>query len=118
MLFLSPGVFFELSNQFHIIQICLSPITLLRHPVVLWACAMWSVTFTWVIIQGAVASQIFSAPPYVTLRQRQVNFWRPQVENVSEWRGSVKQQAGACQKQQSNHQHLENNGIFHVGDSH
>lgn len=58
------------SNQSHIFQICLSPITLLRHPVVLWACAMWAVTFTWVIIQGAVASQIFSAPPYnLTLTQ-------------------------------------------------
>lgn len=40
------------------------PILLLRHPGVIWACAMWSVTFTWVIIQGAVASQIFAAPPY------------------------------------------------------
>ncbi|KAH7033733.1 MFS transporter [Microdochium trichocladiopsis] len=40
------------------------PLGLLLSPAVLWACAMWSVTFSWVIIQGAVADQIFRAPPY------------------------------------------------------
>jgi MFS family permease len=52
------------SNQSRIIQILVSPFTLLQHPVIVWACAIWSVTFTWVIIQGAVATQIFAAPPY------------------------------------------------------
>jgi hypothetical protein len=40
------------------------PLTLLLHPATIWACVMWSVTFSWVIIQGAVASQIFAFPPY------------------------------------------------------
>ncbi|KAH7000603.1 major facilitator superfamily domain-containing protein [Ilyonectria destructans] len=42
----------------------LAPLTILRHPVVIWGCAMWSVLFTWNIIQGAIADQIFAAPPY------------------------------------------------------
>ncbi|PYH46222.1 synaptic vesicle transporter [Aspergillus saccharolyticus JOP 1030-1] len=41
-----------------------SPLAILLHPVVLWGCIMWSVTFTWTILLGAVASQIFTAPPY------------------------------------------------------
>ncbi|KAK2000879.1 MFS transporter [Colletotrichum falcatum] len=36
----------------------------LGHPVVIWASAMWSVFFTWVIIQGAVADQIYTTSPY------------------------------------------------------
>jgi MFS family permease len=54
----------EIKNQTRIIQHCIMPFFLLRHPAVIWGCIMWSVTFTWVIIQGAVATQIFSAPPY------------------------------------------------------
>jgi hypothetical protein len=42
----------------------IAPLGLLSHPVAIWGCLMWSVTFTWVIIQGAVASQIWGAPPY------------------------------------------------------
>lgn len=41
-----------------------SPILMLRHPVVIWGCIMWSITFTWVIVLGTVADQIFGAPPY------------------------------------------------------
>ncbi|KAH7329656.1 major facilitator superfamily domain-containing protein [Stachybotrys elegans] len=41
-----------------------SPVLALRHPIVVWAAIMWSVFFTWVIIQGAVADQIYRAPPY------------------------------------------------------
>ncbi|PYH87113.1 hypothetical protein BO82DRAFT_397041 [Aspergillus uvarum CBS 121591] len=41
----------------------LSPLALLLHPIVIWGCIMWSVTFTWTILVGAVASQIFTAPP-------------------------------------------------------
>jgi MFS family permease len=55
---------FEFQGISHILPELIEPVLLLRHPAVLWACAMWSVTFTWVIIQGAVASQIFAAPPY------------------------------------------------------
>jgi hypothetical protein len=55
----------KIQNQKTIFEKCVSPVMLLRHPTVLWACAMWSVTFTWVIIQGAVADQIFEAPPYL-----------------------------------------------------
>ncbi|KAF4342759.1 major facilitator superfamily transporter [Fusarium beomiforme] len=40
------------------------PISMLRQPVVIWGCIMYSITFTWVIILGAVADQIFGAPPY------------------------------------------------------
>ncbi|KAI1051483.1 hypothetical protein LB506_002971 [Fusarium annulatum] len=39
-------------------------ILMLRHPAVVWGCIMWSMTFTWVIVLGAVADQIFGAPPY------------------------------------------------------
>ncbi|KAI1019937.1 hypothetical protein LB503_006097 [Fusarium chuoi] len=41
-----------------------SPILMLRHPAVIWGCIMWSITFTWVIVLGTVADQIFGAPPY------------------------------------------------------
>jgi MFS family permease len=37
---------------------------LLGHPATIWACMVWSVMFSWVIILGVVASQIFAAPPY------------------------------------------------------
>jgi MFS family permease len=52
------------TKQSRIIKLLVSPLTLLRHPAVIWASVMWSVTFTWVIIQGAIASQVFAAPPY------------------------------------------------------
>ena len=55
---------FKCQGISHIIPELVGPVLLLRHPGVVWACAMWAVTFTWVIIQGAVASQIFAAPPY------------------------------------------------------
>ncbi|KAM0408464.1 hypothetical protein ACHAPD_011940 [Fusarium lateritium] len=42
----------------------IKPFTMLYHPAVIWGCIMWSITFTWVIVLGAVASQIFGAPPY------------------------------------------------------
>lgn len=54
----------EVKNQARILQLCITPFLLLRHPAVIWGYCMWSVTFTWVIIQGAVADQIFSYPPY------------------------------------------------------
>ncbi|KAI8724335.1 MFS domain-containing protein [Fusarium sp. LHS14.1] len=47
-----------------LIPVLLRPLGLPRHPDIVWACAMWSVTYSWVIIQGAVADQIFRAPPY------------------------------------------------------
>lgn len=47
-----------------LLPMLMSPLALLGHPAVLWGSAMWSVTFSWVIIQGAVADQIFRAPPY------------------------------------------------------
>jgi len=37
---------------------------LLGHPATIWACVVWSVMFSWVIILGSVAPQIFAAPPY------------------------------------------------------
>ncbi|KAK6222289.1 hypothetical protein LQW54_000989 [Pestalotiopsis sp. IQ-011] len=48
----------------HLVGILLAPFKLLLNPIVIWACAMWSVAFSWVIIQGAVADQIFGASPY------------------------------------------------------
>ncbi|KAI0168508.1 major facilitator superfamily domain-containing protein [Pestalotiopsis sp. NC0098] len=48
----------------HLVAILLEPFRLLLNPIVIWACAMWSVAFSWVIIQGAVADQIFGASPY------------------------------------------------------
>jgi MFS family permease len=54
----------QFTGQSRIFSLCISPFTLLRHPAALWACAMWAVTFTWVIIQGTVAVPIFGAPPY------------------------------------------------------
>ncbi|KAF7555016.1 hypothetical protein G7Z17_g2478 [Cylindrodendrum hubeiense] len=47
-----------------LVRMMVAPLAILRHPVVIWGCAMWSVLFTWNIIQGAIADQIFSAPPY------------------------------------------------------
>lgn len=40
------------------------PLAIVIDPIVIWGCIMWSVTFTWTILIGAVASQIFTAPPY------------------------------------------------------
>ncbi|KAI6853437.1 hypothetical protein KC338_g8116 [Hortaea werneckii] len=41
-----------------------SSLVLIQHPAVIWGCLMWSITFTWVIIQGAIADQVWRAPPY------------------------------------------------------
>lgn len=46
------------------LEALVAPLRLLSHPVAIWGCLMWSVTFTWVIIQGAVADQVWEAPPY------------------------------------------------------
>ncbi|KGO74611.1 Major facilitator superfamily domain, general substrate transporter [Penicillium italicum] len=43
---------------------CVKPLYLLCHPIAIWGCLMWTVTFTWAIMFGAVVSQIFGAPPY------------------------------------------------------
>ncbi|KAK6598075.1 major facilitator superfamily transporter [Botrytis cinerea] len=51
-------------NQSRVFKLCLDPIILLAHPAVLWGCLMWSVVFTWIILIGAVVSQIFGAEPY------------------------------------------------------
>jgi len=40
------------NNQTRVFRLC-------THPVVLWGCFMWSVTFTWVILIGAVGSSSF-----------------------------------------------------------
>ncbi|KAI1523163.1 MFS transporter [Pyrenophora tritici-repentis] len=56
------SVHFENTNR--LFAVCIKPTTLLLHPIVLWGCVMWSVTFTWTILLGAVVSQIFGAPPY------------------------------------------------------
>jgi hypothetical protein len=41
-----------------------APVRLLSQPVAIWGCLMWSVTFTWVIIQGSIAIQVWGIPPY------------------------------------------------------
>ncbi|KAH8647074.1 MFS transporter-like protein [Tricladium varicosporioides] len=51
-------------NPVRILPALGAPLILLAHPVVIWSCAMWSVVFTWVIIIGTTASQIYAAPPY------------------------------------------------------
>ncbi|KAF5014925.1 hypothetical protein F66182_13922, partial [Fusarium sp. NRRL 66182] len=43
---------------------CTKPWAIILHPVVIWECVMWAVVFTWTILLGAVASQIFTAPPF------------------------------------------------------
>jgi MFS family permease len=55
---------FKIQDQSRLLILLVEPFLLLRHPVVIWGCCMWAVTFTWVIIQGAVAAQIFTPPPY------------------------------------------------------
>lgn len=55
---------FEPQGFRNLLPMMLSPILLLRHPAILWACAMWSVTFSWTIILGGIADQIYTAPPY------------------------------------------------------
>ncbi|KAJ5691882.1 hypothetical protein N7462_001305 [Penicillium macrosclerotiorum] len=44
--------------------IFIEPLAIVVDPIVIWASIMWSITFTWTILLGAVASQIFTAPPY------------------------------------------------------
>ncbi|EEU43803.1 uncharacterized protein NECHADRAFT_89568 [Fusarium vanettenii 77-13-4] len=60
----SVGDHVQMQPVTQLIPILLRPLGLPRHPAIVWACAMWSVTYSWVIIQGAVADQIFRAPPY------------------------------------------------------
>jgi MFS family permease len=51
-------------GQGSILANLLNPFLLLRAPAVIWSCAMWSVCFTWLIIQASIAQQVFGAPPY------------------------------------------------------
>lgn len=55
---------FKIRNQSQILRNLATPFLILRSPAVLWACAMWSVVFSWLILQSAVAQQIFGAAPY------------------------------------------------------
>ncbi|PMD12447.1 MFS general substrate transporter [Hyaloscypha hepaticicola] len=55
----------EIKDQSRIFRLCISPLLLLRHPAAVWGSLMWAVTFTWVIIQGAVATQIFGYSPLI-----------------------------------------------------
>lgn len=41
-----------------------SPLTLAWYPANIWASLVWMVTFTWIIVQGGVATQIWVAAPY------------------------------------------------------
>lgn len=41
-----------------------SPLTLAWYPANIWASLVWMVTFTWIIVQGGVATQIWGASPY------------------------------------------------------
>lgn len=41
-----------------------SPLTLAWYPGNVWASLVWMVTFTWIIVQGGVATQIWGAAPY------------------------------------------------------
>ncbi|GLA04722.1 hypothetical protein AnigIFM60653_004781 [Aspergillus niger] len=47
-----------------LLRALIEPLALILDPIVLWACCMWSVIFTWTILLGAVTSQIFTAPPW------------------------------------------------------
>ncbi|EKV19322.1 hypothetical protein PDIG_03520 [Penicillium digitatum PHI26] len=47
-----------------LLMACIKPLYLIWHPIAIWGCLMWSVTFTWAILLGAVVSQIFVASPY------------------------------------------------------
>ncbi|KAG4443682.1 hypothetical protein IFR05_000868 [Cadophora sp. M221] len=55
---------FQIKDQSRVFRHLVSPIALLRHPVAVWSCLMWTVTFSLIIIQGSTATQIFGAPPY------------------------------------------------------
>ncbi|KAL4961176.1 carbon-nitrogen hydrolase [Aspergillus stella-maris] len=48
----------------NLLRALIDPLALAINPIVIWGCLMWSVTFTWTILLGAVASQIFTAPPW------------------------------------------------------
>ncbi|KAH7243730.1 major facilitator superfamily domain-containing protein [Fusarium redolens] len=58
------GVHLQFASAKELLPSLVSPVLMLRHPVVIWGCIMWSITFTWVIVLGTVADQIFGAPPY------------------------------------------------------
>ena len=62
----------EIKDQSRIFRLCISPLLLLRHPAAVWGSLMWAVTFTWVIIQGAVATQIFGYCTHRTISQQQL----------------------------------------------
>lgn len=55
---------FRIKDQSRVFKHLISPIALLRHPIAIWSCLMWTVTFSLIIIQGSTATQIFGAPPY------------------------------------------------------
>ncbi|KAL4795289.1 major facilitator superfamily domain-containing protein [Aspergillus venezuelensis] len=48
----------------NLLKALIDPLALILDPIVIWGCITWSVTFTWTILLGAVASQIFTAPPW------------------------------------------------------
>ncbi|KAF3400285.1 hypothetical protein DPV78_005518 [Talaromyces pinophilus] len=54
----------RLPNRPILLTACVKPWAIILHPVVIWECVMWAVVFTWTILIGSVASQIFTAPPF------------------------------------------------------
>lgn len=55
---------FEFGDQSSILSDMITPFLLLRNPSIVWFSLIWSVCFSWVVIQASVASQIFGSPPY------------------------------------------------------
>ena len=47
-----------------IVQTLLSPVKMLRSPMVLWASVVYMTAITWIVIITIGASQIFAGPPY------------------------------------------------------
>lgn len=54
----------KMGNTKEMATALISPLLLLRHPAVVWGCLMWMANFSWIIIQGSIATQIWTAPPY------------------------------------------------------
>ncbi|PWY90286.1 MFS transporter [Aspergillus sclerotioniger CBS 115572] len=51
-------------QQTNLLIALVEPLILIIHPIIAWGCIMWAVTFTWTILLGAVASQVFTAAPF------------------------------------------------------
>lgn len=51
-------------SELSLFYVLFRPWLMLQNPIVIWGVLQWCLCYTWVIMIGSVASQMFTAPPY------------------------------------------------------